>query len=181
MRVSVFGGSAAKPHDPIYQDALALGDMLGIARYTVLTGGYMGTMEAISRGVAESGGYVIGVTCDEIETWRPASANPWISKELRYPTIRERLFTLIEECEAAMALPGGVGTLAEIVTMWSHMHTGAIPKRPLILVGPGWSKLIAMFFVEFDAFVPDEARKLVYFADDAEAAFDLLTQLVSSN
>jgi len=50
-----------------YQEALELGRLLGTAGFTVLTGGYVGTMEAVSRGAAESNAHVIGVTCDEIE------------------------------------------------------------------------------------------------------------------
>ncbi len=132
LRVTVFGGSHPKPGDPAYEQALILGKLLGSAGYTVLTGGYMGTMEAVSRGAAESGGHVIGVTCDEIESWRPVEPNPWVMDQIRYPTLRKRLYALIEECDAAIALPGGIGTLAEIATMWSQMQVFATSPRPLI-------------------------------------------------
>ena len=72
-RITVFGGSKPRPSQPAYQEALLLGQLLGSQGYTVLTGGYIGTMEAVSRGAAESGGHVIGVTCDEIERWRPVA------------------------------------------------------------------------------------------------------------
>ena len=49
-----------------YAEALALGELLAQRGHTVLTGGYMGTMEAVSDGAAAAGGHVIGVTCDEI-------------------------------------------------------------------------------------------------------------------
>ena len=80
-RISVFGGSNPKPGSEAYQDAYELGTLLGQAGLTVLTGGYMGTMEATSRGANEAGGHVIGVTCDEIETFRPVGPNPWITEE----------------------------------------------------------------------------------------------------
>ena len=70
MRISVFGGSSPKPGDLAYEQAYYLGKLIGEAGYTVLTGGYIGTMEAVSRGAAEAGGHVIGVTCDQIENWR---------------------------------------------------------------------------------------------------------------
>ena len=47
-RVTVFGGSQPKPGDPVYQDALHLGKLIAQAGYTLLTGGYIGTMEALS-------------------------------------------------------------------------------------------------------------------------------------
>ena len=110
IRITVFGGSQPKPGEPAYEDALRLGSLIGQAGYTVLTGGYIGTMEAVSRGAAEAGGHVIGVTCDEIEAWRPVKPNPWVTEEMRFPTLHQRLFALIDNCDAALALPGGVGT-----------------------------------------------------------------------
>jgi hypothetical protein len=61
MYVTVFGGSEPKPGDQAYKDALLLGSLLGSGGHTVMTGGYMGTMEAVSRGVAEAGGHAIGI------------------------------------------------------------------------------------------------------------------------
>ena len=50
MRISVFGGSLTQPEEPQYEQALQLGKILGEAKHTVLTGGYIGTMEAVSQG-----------------------------------------------------------------------------------------------------------------------------------
>ncbi|HEX9091498.1 MAG TPA: LOG family protein, partial [Anaerolineales bacterium] len=106
FRITIFGGSQPKPGEPVYQDALHLGNLLARAGYTILNGGYIGTMEAVSRGAAEAGGHVIGVTCDEIETWRPVKANTWVSEDWHFATLRERIFTLIENADAYLALPG---------------------------------------------------------------------------
>ncbi len=67
MRVSVFGGSQPKEGDAAYTEAQELGRLLAERGHTVLTGGYIGTMEAVSRGANEAGGHVIGVTCEDIE------------------------------------------------------------------------------------------------------------------
>lgn len=173
-RVTVFGGSQLKPGDGAYQQALHLGALLGSAGYTVLTGGYIGTMEAVSRGAAENGGHVIGVTCDEIEAWRAVHANPWVQEEMRFKTLRQRLFALIENCDAAVAMPGGVGTLAELGEMWSHLQTGGITPRPLILVGAGWREVMEQFFKSFGRFVPEKYRRILSFAEDVDQAFAML-------
>ena len=91
MQVTVFGGSEPRPGEPAYEEAFRLGRMIGQKGYTVLTGGYVGTMEAVSRGAAEAGGHVIGVTCDEIEAWRPVRPNAWVQEERRFPSLRQRL------------------------------------------------------------------------------------------
>jgi uncharacterized protein (TIGR00730 family) len=174
MRVTVFGGSQPKPSEPAYIQAFQLGQLLGGAGYTVLTGGYIGTMEAVSHGAAETGGHVIGVTCDEIEAWRPVTPNPWIQQELRFPTVRQRLFALIDKCQAAIALPGGIGTLAEVAQMWSHLQTGSITRRPLILVGGEWRLTMETFTRELGTYIPEKYRQLLTFARDVEQAFEML-------
>ncbi len=179
-RVTVFGGSAPKPGEPAYNDALHLGELLGAAGYTVLNGGYIGTMEAVSRGASEVGGHVIGVTCDEIEAWRPVAPNAYLSEEMRYPTVRTRLFALIENCDGAIALPGGAGTLAEIAMMWNQLQTAAISPRPLVLVGVGWQRTFAEMFATMPEYVPTQHRAYLSFAPDVEAAFKQIKELLGN-
>ena len=172
QHITVFGGSTPGEND--YQQARQLGGMLAKAGYVVLTGGYIGSMEAVSRGAAESGGHVIGVTCDEIETWRKVKPNAWVKEERRYPSIRERLMALIESCDAALALPGGVGTLTEIAIMWNHMLTDAIAARPLILIGAGWKSTFSHFFDQFGEYIPEKQRHWITYAADIEETLLLL-------
>ena len=174
MRITVFGGSAPKPGSPPYQQAYQLGRLIGETGHTALTGGYIGTMEAVSRGCAEAGGHVIGVTCDEIEAWRPVKPNQWVQEELRHPTLHGRLLALIHECDAAIALPGGVGTMAEIVMMWNLMQTAAIPTRPLALVGEGWADVIDSLFQGQADYIPEAHRTQISLAPDVETAFKLV-------
>ena len=55
MKVSVFGGSQPKEGSTAYAEAQELGKLLAERGHTVLTGGYIGTMEAVSRGAREAG------------------------------------------------------------------------------------------------------------------------------
>ncbi len=175
-RVAVFGGSSPKPGDPPYEEALHLGQLLGQAGYTVLTGGYIGTMEAVSRGAAEAGVHVIGVTCEEIENFRPGGINPWAKEEVRLPTLRDRIYALIEGSDACLALPGGPGTLAEVAVTWNHLVIEAIHPRPLILIGPGWRETFDTFFKVMDRYIPASQRRWLLFAEDAASAVQLLSQ-----
>lgn len=177
LRISVFGGSRPKPGDQAYQDAFRLGMLLAQSGYTVLTGGYIGTMEAVSRGAAEAGGHVIGVTCEEIENWRPGGANVWVLEEMRFPSLRQRLFALIDQCDAALALPGGAGTMAEVSMMWSHLLTQSIPPRPLILIGPGWQATMEAFFTALGEYVSESDRRWLTFCPSVELIPDLLAGL----
>jgi uncharacterized protein (TIGR00725 family) len=164
MNITVFGGSQPQPGSPAYVQAYELGKLLASAGHTVLTGGYMGTMEAVSRGANEAGGHVIGVTCADIEAWRDARANAWVKEERRFTTLQERLNELIQACDAAIALPGGPGTLAEIALTWNLMIVDSIPRKPLILVGDGWKNVLETFQREFAMYTYIDQAKFIIFA-----------------
>ena len=180
FQVTVFGGAQPKPGEPVYEQALQLGKLLGNQGWTVLTGGYIGTMEAVSRGAAEAGSHVIGITCADIEIYRPVKANQWVAEEIKYPTLRERLLALIDKCDAAVALPGGVGTLTEILMTWNQLLIHTISPRPLILIGSGWKNIVNTLFTEMDPHIPDSQRHWVYFAVDHNQAVSMLQEFTRS-
>jgi uncharacterized protein (TIGR00730 family) len=174
MNVTVFGGAQPKEDSEAYAEARELGKLLVERGHSVLTGGYMGTMEAVSRGASEAGGHVIGVTCIDIEEWRGTAPNHWVKEERRKKSLIERLQALIEGCEAAIALPGGAGTLAEISLMWNLMIVESLPPRPLILVGSGWQSTFDQFFKEFYTYMPIRQQELLYFVKDVKTAVNKL-------
>jgi uncharacterized protein (TIGR00725 family) len=174
MQISIFGGSQPKPGSLAYEEAHQLGELLAKRGHTVMTGGYIGTMEAVSRGAAQAGGHVIGVTCGEIERWRDVGVNRWVKEEWRKQTLVERLQVLIRECDAAIALSGGPGTLTEISLMWNLMIVESMRRRPLVLVGDGWQSVFDQLFKTFDVYIPAGQRDLVSFAKDVQTAVKLI-------
>lgn len=177
MNVTVFGGSQPPPGSPAYIQAYELGKLLAQAGHSVMTGGYIGTMEAVSRGAAEAGGHVIGVTCDDIEAWRSVKPNAWVQEERRFATMQERLNELVIACDAAIALPGGPGTLTEVALTWNLMIVYSMPVKPLILTGPGWKSLITAFVNSFDMYIPQNQRDLLKFAPDVISSVALINSL----
>jgi len=174
MNITVFGGAQPKEGSSGYEEARELGKLLAERGHAVLTGGYMGTMEAVSRGASDAGGHVIGVTCEDIEAWRKASVNQWVKEERKKKTLIERLQVLIEGCDAAIALSGGTGTLVEISLMWNLMIVESLHRRPLILIGRGWQSTFDQFFKEFESYMPVRQRELLYFAEDVKTAVEIL-------
>jgi hypothetical protein len=112
-RVSVFGGSQPKKAIQPMPKRWSLAGCCSTRTHRPDRRLHRCTMEAVSRGAKEAGGHVIGVTCDDIEAWRKVKANSWVMEEIRKKTLVERLHTLIHESDAALALPGGAGTLTE--------------------------------------------------------------------
>lgn len=169
-KVTVFGGAKPQPGDVAYQEAYNLGNLLAKAGWSVLTGGYIGTMEAVSRGASEAGGHVIGITCDEIEKWRPMAPNRWVKEEWRFPSLNERMQKLIDGCDAAIALPGGVGTLAEIVMMWNQLIIAAITPRPLVIIGLNWKRVFDQLLDSQGIYIPEKDQKWLCFVNDIQSA-----------
>jgi hypothetical protein len=174
MNITVFGGAQPREGSAAYEEARQLGALLAHSGHTVLTGGYMGTMEAVSRGAHENGGHVIGVTCEEIENWRSAKANQWVKEERKFKTLTDRMMELIQVNDGAIALSGGVGTLAEITLMWNLMIVESLPPRPLILIGSGWQSTFDQFFKEFESYMPIRQQELICFAEDVKTAVQIL-------
>lgn len=134
-----------QPYEADYIVSYEVGKALAEAGFAVMTGGYAGIMEAVSRGAAEAGGHVIGVTTARIEEFRGHKIKPnqWVVDEIRHPTLRERLMHLVLEADAYVCMPGGLGTLHELITVWELMRVGDIPSRPLICYGNYWREMLA--------------------------------------
>jgi uncharacterized protein (TIGR00725 family) len=175
MNITIFGGSQPHSGSPSYLEAYELGKILADLGHTVLTGGYIGTMEAVSRGANEAGGHVIGVTCATIEAWRAVKPNAWVNEIRHFNTLLERINELILSCDAALALPGGPGTLTEIALTWNMMIIRAIPLKPLILIGPEWKAVLGLFHDSFKVYIPQNQSGLLQFAHDIQEAVWLIT------
>jgi uncharacterized protein (TIGR00725 family) len=175
MKVSVFGGSQPKAGSPAYEEAQTLGEALARRGHTVLTGGYAGTMEAVSRGAASAGGHVIGVTCVELERSHRVAVNRWVGEEWKKPTTLGRLQALVESSDAALALAGGPGTLTEIALSWSLMIAGALVRQPMILIGSAWRAVLEEFFLSLGEYTPHSQRDLLQFAATPGAALKMLS------
>ncbi|MGC8779663.1 MAG: LOG family protein [Anaerolineae bacterium] len=137
--IAVFGSSRRADESELYREAYELGRLLAQAGYAVLTGGYNGSMAAVSRGAAEAGGRVIGVTCAIFD---PLPPNPWLTEEIKARTLLERLAIMIDRSDGFVAVRGGIGTLSEVTLAWSLLQTRQLAGKPLVLLGADWPPLV---------------------------------------
>ncbi|MBN1816250.1 MAG: LOG family protein [Sedimentisphaerales bacterium] len=138
--VTIFGTSKGRSGGPLYELTYHLGLLLAEAGYTIVNGGYGGTMEAAARGAAQAGGQVIGVTCSAFGRSGP---NGFITKEILTDSLQQRLDTLIELGQAYLILPGGTGTLLELAQVWEMKNKKlAGQDKPILLLGPFWVPLV---------------------------------------
>ncbi len=143
--ICVFGSGGPQPSSADYENARLMGQLLAEAGFTVQTGGYGGIMAAASQGANEAGGHVIGITCTTIEQFRQASPNSWLKEVIKKETLQERLLYLVNNCDGAIVMPGGIGTLSELSLIWSLVQTDEIAPCPLITVGELWQHSLAAF------------------------------------
>jgi hypothetical protein len=169
--ISVFGGSRVPEGSAAYREAYELGQQLALAGYAVASGGYEGTMDALSRGAAEADGHVIGATTD---LFNPSLPTRWLSEERRTPDLYTRLQTLISMGDGFIALRGGIGTLSEVTLTWSLLQVGQISSRPFILLGDNWHGVVDAFSQYSD--MGSSILSLVQVADTIEETIRLLRQ-----
>ncbi len=175
--ISVFGSSAPRPGSADYEAARTVGRLLAQVGFAVQTGSYSGIMAGASQGACEAGGHVIGVTCAQIEQYRPLPPNQWVKEQIKHQTLRERLLYLDDQCDGAIIMPGGIGTLSELALIWSFVQTGEIAPRPIITVGGLWQRTLAAFIDE-DYVQPDH-QALITVARTADEAVKKMISYLS--
>lgn len=142
--VTVFGSSVGDVGEPEYEEARNLGRLLAEAGYAVATGGYDGTMEAVSAGADEAGGLVTGVTAPDVFPHRD-SVNRFVKEHIRAASLTERIHELVDIADASVALPGSIGTFTELMVAWNLAFVARFsdsPPHPVIAVGGLWQDLI---------------------------------------
>jgi uncharacterized protein (TIGR00725 family) len=142
--IAVFGASGSRPGDGHYEAALRCGLLLAEAGLGVATGGYAGTMEAVSLGAKEAGGHVLGVTAPTVFPDR-VRANAHVTTETPAASLVERIGILAEATSGSIALWGSLGTAAELIVVWNLAYVAPfadlIPK-PIVAVGEPWTSLV---------------------------------------
>lgn len=136
--VTIFGGSKCARDSPEYLEAEDLGARLARAGFTICTGGYLGIMEAASRGAREAGGRVYGIVMNQFKH----EPNRYLTDKVATNHFYERLQNLITRSVGFVALRGGMGTVTEISLVWNKLQTGVLARRPLVLVGDCWSPVV---------------------------------------
>jgi uncharacterized protein (TIGR00730 family) len=155
--------------------AAELGATLARQGWGLVYGGQqVGLMGAVARAVHAHGGRVTGVIpealFDDAMTYREAD------ELIVTPNMRERKATMEARADAFLGLPGGFGTLEEIMEILTlkqiQVHT-----RPLVLLNTAgfYGPLIELFEHFYrERFAKAECRELCHFAADVPAAFAYL-------
>jgi uncharacterized protein (TIGR00730 family) len=140
--VTVFGSARFAEDHRYYALAREAGRRLGLAGFTVMTGGGPGIMEAANRGAKDVGAPSVG--CN-IVLPEEQKHNPFLDLfvEFRYFFVRKVM--LVKYSYAFVVLPGGFGTMDEIFECATLIQTGKIRNFPLVLIGVDyWTPLMVL-------------------------------------
>lgn len=175
-REVTFFGSARLPEDSLwYNEARKLGHLLGKHKFTVITGGGPGIMEAGNRGAYEGGGESVGL---DIELPEEQRRNAWVKKGIGFHYFFTRKVMLSASAQAYIFFPGGYGTLDEFYEMITLIQTRKMEVVPVICIGHEfWDDLdvwMKKTFVEKFRTIDPQDISLYTIVDTAEEAFEII-------
>jgi uncharacterized protein (TIGR00730 family) len=144
----------------------------------VYGGASVGLMGEIAKSVLKAGGQVIGIRPANLPVHEIPLAD--VQEFIEVPTLHERKMLMFERSDAFVALPGGVGTLEELVEQITWEQLGHHHKPILIANLKGyWQPLLTLMEqMRSRRFIPDHwpVRYLV-----ATAVDDILPKLREAN
>ena len=140
--ISIFGSARTPNTHNNYKLASEIAQRIVDLGFGIITGGGPGIMEAANKGAQEAGGASVGLT---IDLPFEENHNKYIDKDriinFDYFFVRKVMF--VKYAQAFVVLPGGFGTLDELMEAITLIQTSKIKKIPIILVGTSfWSGLI---------------------------------------
>jgi uncharacterized protein (TIGR00730 family) len=142
--VCVYCGSGPGTNHRFVEAAIALGKILadnGVS--LVYGGGSNGLMGAIAKSTLDHGGNVIGIIPEFLIARENAMAR--VQELIVTPDMHERKRLMFERSDAFVALPGGIGTLEELVEQLTWQQLGRHTKPVLLAnIDSFWEPLLAL-------------------------------------
>ena len=173
--ITVYASASSRISSVYFDDAENLGKLLAEHSITCVNGGGInGLMAAVTNAVLKNGGNVCGVIPRFMfdKGW----IHPAIEEVIITPDMHSRKQTMADKSDACIALPGGVGTLEELLEIITWRHLGLYPKPIVILNTNGYYDFLLAMLEKADrehfihvkptawqvATTPEEAIDLIF-------------------
>jgi len=173
--VAVFCGSNHGASDEFADGARALGRALGSAGILLVYGGTTrGLMGVVADAALTCGGSVHGVTTESLH--QRGHSHAGLTRHEIALTLRRRKERMVELADAFIALPGGVGTLEELMEVWAMNQLREIDKPVGLLNSGGFFAGLLLFIDHMveTKFLPAAHRHSISVDADAGALIDKL-------
>ncbi len=160
--VSIFGSARTVPTHPYFALAEEISRLLSDAGFSVVSGGGPGIMEAVNKGAYAGKSPSVGLN---IQLPHEQSGNPYQDISLSFRHFFARKVMFVKYASAYVVLPGGFGTLDELMEIMTLIQTGKSRRIPIILVhAPFWRGLLDWFrntLVPEGTIAPDDLDLLI--------------------
>lgn len=176
FRVSIFGSGRIEETDPLFAEALELGQRLAEAGCDIVTGGGGGLMMAVDQGASR--GKLSGPAEGDlpIRLVTDGGAAPFVERVYKHRTFFSRLHHFVRLSSAFIVLPGGIGSTLEAMMVWQLLQVRHLPPIPFVLYGDHWRGL--MRWIENDTlsrgFISREDASLPTLVDTVGDAVELV-------
>ena len=139
-RVAIFGSARAQPGTFVYDEVKRAAAAFASLGCDIVTGGGPGLMQAANEGAKAAG--APGSLGIRVELPFEQEVNPFVEQAFEHSTFFTRLHHFVIASDAFVVVPGGVGTVLEMLMIWQLLQVRHVDDVPLILVGKMWKGLI---------------------------------------
>lgn len=169
--VVVFCGGACGSKEIFIKEAFHMGEILAENNIKLIYGaGGCGMMKAVAEGALSADGYVIGATIQSLFGIERPDLSTKINKMEIFQTMYERKVSMTKQADAAVILPGGLGTMDELFELIVLRQLGISFQPIVILNTDGFYNTLRQWLLEMAGmgFVKPHQLKLVDFVSTAE-------------
>jgi uncharacterized protein (TIGR00730 family) len=139
-RVAIFGSARAQPGTFVYEEVKRAAAAFASMGCDIVTGGGPGLMQAANEGATLAG--APGSVGIRVELPFEQDVNPFVEQAFEHETFFTRLHHFVIASDAFIVVPGGIGTVLEMLMIWQLLQVRHVGEVPLILVGKMWKGLV---------------------------------------
>jgi uncharacterized protein (TIGR00730 family) len=140
-RVTIFGSARVETDHRAYAAVRDLAAELAKLGCTIITGGGPGLMQAANEGAARAGGTARSVGV-RVDLPFEQEGNPFVHEMVEHRTFFSRLHHFVLASDAFVVVPGGIGTVLELMLVWQLLQVRKLTGTPFILIGAMWPELV---------------------------------------
>jgi uncharacterized protein (TIGR00730 family) len=139
-RVAIFGSARAQPGTFVYDEVKRVAAAFAAMDCEIVTGGGPGLMQAANEGARSAGApSSVGI---RVQLPFEQDVNPFVEQAFEHKTFFTRLQHFVIASDAFVVVPGGIGTVLEMLMVWQLLQVRHVDGVPLIHVGKMWKGLV---------------------------------------
>lgn len=176
--ITVFGSARLEEGTKYYEAAVEFGKRIAEMKFTTITGGGPGIMEAANKGAFEAGGISVGMN---IVLPHEQHENPYLTDSIVFEHFFTRKVLLVKHSYAFVVMPGGFGTMDEFFEILTLVQTKSVDRYPIVLFGSEFYNPIMDLMKVFAAAgtIAPIDMDLVFITDSIDDGMDYIQKFIN--